>query len=88
MNRSRVPPSGLRAAGYFILAPVVACLATTCGHTCKIPDYPPDGHYRLTNPEDFPITVRSIIVEGNRMTVDYVDESDQTQFVTFALTAY
>lgn len=83
--RGESPPGPMRR-----LLTLVALLALagvpSCPEKCDLSEMPPpDGHYTVTNPEDFPITVTDVLVEDGTMTIEYLDEAGEAQSVVYAI---
>ena len=67
------------------------CLAMVGGcYPCgAIPDLPPTGVYAINNPGDMPINVESVVVtsadDGNEITITWIDDAGEEQWVTYRI---
>lgn len=65
--------------------PLLVGLTTCHNKACDFPEMPPNRHYRLDNAEEFPVSVTSIMVDDDLMTIDYLDEAGEAQQVVFQI---
>lgn len=66
----------------------LSCIATGCdtAPACgEFPNYPYEGTYELTNPEDSPVEILSVEVVCNEMTFRYLDEDGEEQWITYTI---
>ncbi len=70
-------------------APSLALLcllgATSCGDACDMPEWPVEGVYTITNPDELPVNVTSVLVADRQLTISYKDELGAEQWVTYQI---
>ena len=77
----------LSTRGWFFSFYVVLgqCLHSCCPY--KTPEMPAEGDYRIVRSREIPFDISSIVVADNELTVTYLDEDDQEQWVTYLVVA-
>ncbi len=56
-----------------------------CSTCPKTPDSPEEGTYEVTNPDDLPVTITSVVIADQRLTVRYLDEAGVEQYMIYVI---
>ena len=56
-----------------------------CGDQCGMPDWPPEGDYKIVEVEGAHLSVTSVNVTDDVVTIEFVDESGASQWVKYRI---
>lgn len=75
-----------RSAWRLCVIHLAALVLPTCGQgICDLPPMPPEGVYHVSNVEELPVDFTSVELRGGQLTINYLDETGEAQFVVYEI---
>lgn len=56
-----------------------------CARCPKTPDSPEAGTYEVTNADELPVTILSVVVADQQLTIRFLDDAGVEQYITYRI---